>query len=160
MTRGNFTPRARRRTVEECYSIDADRLRKAGAFNLAAVTRGEFFLAGSTATFAAALHDDAPWALEVTYRVAGKPVACTIPLSLGSPRYGGWRVYFLCPGCGGRYLKLYLPPGCQRLACRRCHDLAYSSQQKTHAPNRLDVLIAARVGITPREARRLIEKGL
>lgn len=50
---------------------------------------------------------------------------------------GGKRTYFECPGlpdqpgCGARVGKLYLPlHGRHCFACRRCHGLAYASQQK------------------------------
>src|SRR3954453_6329383 len=43
---------------------------------------------------------------------------------------GGERVWFICPRCVKRVRMLYLPPGGGRFACRRCHDLAYSSQHE------------------------------
>ena len=44
-------------------------------------------------------------------------------------RFGGNRMYFICPGvdCGRRILKLYWPVGGYVL-CRNCHHLAYLSQ--------------------------------
>jgi len=46
-------------------------------------------------------------------------------------RYGGERVWFLCParGCGRRVAILY---GGSVFACRDCHALAYPSQREAH----------------------------
>lgn len=43
--------------------------------------------------------------------------------------YGGWRNWFLCPGCDKRVGKLY--HGKEGFACRSCYDLNYLSQQYT-----------------------------
>ena len=51
-----------------------------------------------------------------------------VPLERGVP--GGYRVYFLCPRCGGRARKLHLPPGETRFGCRPCYNLAYQSQNE------------------------------
>lgn len=42
---------------------------------------------------------------------------------------GGLVYWFLCPGCGRRKRKLYLPSGEAVFLCRKCHDLAYRIQQ-------------------------------
>jgi hypothetical protein len=42
--------------------------------------------------------------------------------------YGGSRPWFLCPNCGRRAGKLYLPLGGRHFLCRRCYDLAYHCQ--------------------------------
>src|SRR5262245_5022667 len=39
--------------------------------------------------------------------------------------FGGCRWWFLCPDCGGRAGKLFLPPGGHWFACRACHGLTY-----------------------------------
>lgn len=41
---------------------------------------------------------------------------------------GGVRRWWACPGCGLRVDALYLPPGRDRLGCRRCCSLRYQSQ--------------------------------
>ena len=41
---------------------------------------------------------------------------------------GGHALEGVC-GCGQRCRKLYLPPGSQQLACRRCHGLLYHDQK-------------------------------
>ena len=52
-------------------------------------------------------------------------------LTTTTPRFGGFRYWFLCPRCGRRAGKLY---HVERWACRRCHDLAYSSQRVSKHP--------------------------
>lgn len=42
------------------------------------------------------------------------------------------RYWWTCPNCGGRCGTLYLPPGAHRFACRKCHDLTYTSSQESH----------------------------
>ena len=43
-------------------------------------------------------------------------------------RFGGARTYLMCPGCGKRVLKLYLPfVSRDGFMCRECHGLAYRS---------------------------------
>lgn len=45
----------------------------------------------------------------------------------------GLRWWWLCPDCGRRCLKLYLPPRSRHFACRVCHDLSYESAQSSRA---------------------------
>ena len=42
--------------------------------------------------------------------------------------YGGTRPWFICPDCGRRAAILYKH---HMIACRQCHNLAYSSQNET-----------------------------
>jgi hypothetical protein len=44
-------------------------------------------------------------------------------------RFGGYRAYFLCPGCGAGAMILYAARSF--LACRNCHGLAYRSENLT-----------------------------
>lgn len=46
--------------------------------------------------------------------------------------WGSLRYWWTCPNCGGRCGTLYLPPGAHRFACRKCHDLTYTSSQESH----------------------------
>jgi hypothetical protein len=48
-----------------------------------------------------------------------------VPLDYTECHFGGYRPWFRCPDCGSRVAKLYLPPGCYRLACRECYELGY-----------------------------------
>jgi hypothetical protein len=53
--------------------------------------------------------------------------AQTIPFRASAVTFGS-RFYFLCE-CGRSCGKLFLPPGANRFACRRCHRLRYDSQR-------------------------------
>ncbi len=57
-------------------------------------------------------------------------------------RFGGFRSWFLCPRCGKRAYKLYIPPFSDCLACRRCQNLVYEVQMK--AKNKGYVLVRSR----------------
>jgi hypothetical protein len=74
----------------------------------------------------------------------------TIPLQeTGQP--GRKPVYWLtCPSCGRRAGTLYMPPMAQRFACRKCHDLTYTSCQESHKWDSL----APKLGLTLDEWRR------
>ena len=48
-----------------------------------------------------------------------------VPLVASRPHMRGLHWYWLCPDCGRRVAKLYLPPGSQRWKCRHCHALTY-----------------------------------
>lgn len=45
--------------------------------------------------------------------------------------FGGARPWFVCPFCGKNTRRLYL--GRDKVACRKCHNLAYPSQNETGA---------------------------
>jgi hypothetical protein len=45
-------------------------------------------------------------------------------------RFGGWRAWFRCPGCGERCRVLY---GVNTLRCRNCRGLKYHSQYEPRA---------------------------
>ena len=52
----------------------------------------------------------------------------TIRLTKTRCNYGGFRFWFLCPGCYRRAAVLYLY---QSLKCRKCHDLVYNSERES-----------------------------
>lgn len=49
-------------------------------------------------------------------------------------RYGGYRLWFWCSGCHRKTARMFLPPGANRLRCRKCHNLTYRSQKKHESP--------------------------
>lgn len=70
-------------------------------------------------------------ALILTYRCRhGEYAEQHIALTTTACPYGGARPWFLCPGCGRRAGKLHLAGHPSTFACRRCHDLAYVTQQE------------------------------
>jgi len=56
------------------------------------------------------------------------PVRYAVGLVYTALPSGGSRWWWSCPACRARVDKLYLPPGRDRLACRRCCRLLYRSQ--------------------------------
>jgi hypothetical protein len=46
-------------------------------------------------------------------------------------RFGGERLWFVCPRCGRRVTTLYVADG--EVVCRHCHGLRYASQAETIA---------------------------
>lgn len=48
--------------------------------------------------------------------------------------YGGWRYWLICPTCKRRYGILYKRGVYQYYACRKCHDLTYTSAQEARKP--------------------------
>ncbi len=70
--------------------------------------------------------------------LSGDPIDYDYPIRLvTTPCYfGGVRYWYLCPlkrdgvTCGARVGVLYMEEGL--LGCRKCHNLAYSTQQETH----------------------------
>ncbi len=65
---------------------------------------------------------------KVSLEIAGKYVQEIAIVSTASNLEGFVR-WFVCPGCGNRVGKLYLPVGEAVFLCRKCHDLAYRAQQ-------------------------------
>ncbi len=51
-----------------------------------------------------------------------------IPFVFTPTKFGGWRAWFRCPGCGQGCRVLY---GVNSLRCRKCRGLRYSSQYMT-----------------------------
>jgi hypothetical protein len=77
-----------------------------------------------------------------------------VPLVTTSLVSGGRRWWFRCvacreggPPCGRRAGKLYLPPGGRVFACRRCHDLAYSSSRESRKWDGMFRHLAASAGL-------------
>ena len=64
----------------------------------------------------------------------------------------GRRWYFVCPDCDRGCGKLFVPPGEQRWACRRCHGLRYESQR--HECDWFYRPLAATTGVKKRLLKR------
>lgn len=73
-----------------------------------------------------------------------------IPISLERVKTypGRKRWHFRCPSCNRRVNILYLPPGCIRFACRKCHDLTYTSCQEAHKYDRFNMDFMRRHGFS------------
>jgi hypothetical protein len=86
-------------------------------------------------------------ALELEYRISGRPVRQFITLVQTSPHYGGIRWWFLCPtelarGVERRVRCLYLPLGQSHFAGRVAHKLNYESQKVSSLARTISRLLA------------------
>jgi hypothetical protein len=63
-------------------------------------------------------------------RADGRKVQATVGFAGTPARFGGHRLWFLCPSCRQRCRVLY---GSWRIACRRCHGLRYLCQSGTRS---------------------------
>jgi hypothetical protein len=84
-----------------------------------------------------------------------------VPLVTTALVSGGRRWWFLCPACRRgeapcrrRVAKLYLPPGSRIFACRRCHDLAYTSSRESRRWDSAFASLAAGRGLPFAEMKR------
>ena len=64
----------------------------------------------------------------IVLEVAGQYIQEITVVSTAS-NLDGFVRWFICPGCKYRVGKLYLPTCEVAFLCRKCHDLAYRSQQ-------------------------------
>ena len=67
-------------------------------------------------------------AVKLSYATDGKEVQQRISIDKTPVHLGGYRSWFLCPGCDRRIAALYLS---KNFRCRHCHDLRYASQRET-----------------------------
>jgi hypothetical protein len=160
---GNWYRWRKKTTVEDCWTLDANQFMREGVFQV-----GEFRKLGwvwrlTNGPQQADLDYEVdatnlvrPW-FRVSYRLirTGEVLDYKISLTTSCPNYGGWRWWFLCPlsvggrMCGRRVGKLYLPPFGRYYGCRNCHDLTYTSCQRSDKrvsrlkqnPEELDAII-------------------
>lgn len=60
--------------------------------------------------------------------ICGQPF--NVQVTADRPHYGGVRLWFLCPRCSRRVLKVYQWPGVPVLGCRHCFGLVYGQQMR------------------------------
>lgn len=168
---------AKKTTVEQCLSLDANRwsregVLRAGVFQ-SGTCRWTYPDGGSFAVNYAV--DTTPGGQGPCVRLwyswlwgqAGQPESAsyTVELSTTRPRLGGLRWWFLCPlitrgqPCGRRVAKLHLPPRGRHFGCRGCHGLTYASCQESRKSDPLARLLATNMGedydLVRRAMRRL-----
>lgn len=116
-------------TCEACLAIDVTRwhrenhLRPGAAFTWV-------WSSGAGVTIASIGVTVQAGALILSYSHHGKYAEQRIALTTTACPYGGTRPWFCCPGCGKRAGKLHNAGHPATFACRRCHDLAYVTQQE------------------------------
>jgi len=134
---------ARKTAVEECREVAVSDLAGGGPLRPGGRRRGGLaWCRGGDVVFALGYAADTtdPGAAAVRLRyasVGGEEIEEVFRLEVTRPNYGGVRFWFLCPGCGRRRRKLYLPPGRRLFRCRECHDLTYTCCRESHRYDRL-----------------------
>lgn len=123
-------------TVEGCRCLTASRLNRAGMLTPGWHGWGWWNQDGEqTASIGIRVLDK--YELQLSYAIGSdgdrENLQYTVHLDWFTCNYGGKRPYFVCPNtrCGERVHKLYLRG--KYFACRKCHDLAYTSQHEAPA---------------------------
>jgi hypothetical protein len=128
---------AGRSKVEQCRSIDVNRLHREGCLRSGWAGYWQWTRDGDkVASINMRADNDC---LRLTYRIRvghgdWEEVDETVRIDRVGCRYGGVRPYFICPGvvngrlCGRRVAKLYGPG--RYFLCRHCYRLAYASQSE------------------------------
>ncbi len=158
---GRWTYHDKKRTVEECWTIDVSDVARVVNPSKPGPTSGSLRpIKPATGRkmppvrCAIEVGDDGTPRLGLSYTASdrwglGHRVEESIRLQTTRPNFGGVRWWFSCPRtvngeeCGRRVGKLYRPPESQHFACRHCLDLTYVSCQKSH---RYDGLVAQVAG--------------
>lgn len=123
-----------RQTTEGLLRLDVRQLARGGVLVAGARATVCWHRGGEpTGTVEVAVSQSGSQAISLHYAVragAGQwePLQERIPLTSTPCHYGGERVWFVCPSCGGRRAVLYGLGG--RFRCRACHDLAYRSTRE------------------------------
>ncbi len=124
--------------IEDCLILDINRLFRKCALRPELCMNGTIdWESGSSAGLSVVPSglEEEPLIMTLTYRRHDLTIVIDIPIVSTHCNYGGERYWFRCPGslrntvCNNRAARLYLPPGAERFACRRCHDLSYKSRQ-------------------------------
>ena len=114
----------RRRTVEECLTLDISKLVKGDLLGKP-FAEVRWFRGGEQV-------DSISYTLKENVLTLYGPVTQGITLVTTRLYSGGERYWFLCPNCRRRVGKLYLPTERSWFFCRRCWDLTYESCQESH----------------------------
>ena len=116
----------RRRTVEECLTLDVNKLVKGHlwgeSFGEVVWRRGEMEIRSIAYTLKA----------RESQLVLHAPLDQDIPLVTTQLHGGGRRWWFSCPNCRRRVGRLYLPTGKHYFLCRHCEGLTYESCEESH----------------------------
>jgi len=116
--------------VEDCLALDTTSFRKNWRVNQPD-TRGTLsWQDGNRQTQSSASYSLTRGAGQATLKLlyfSTPPRTEMINLVPTRPYYGGKRWWFICPACGGRARKLFLPPGGSSFRCRPCYGLTYRS---------------------------------
>ena len=99
-----------------------------------------------------------PMHLNLSYTIEGQDVEQSVPIDPLPQHFGGWRPWMRCPDCQRRCKYLYMPREgpmpTRRFACRLCHRLTYRSSNLSRSNDPFVALLAKRMDVNVREARR------
>ena len=84
---------------------------------------------GGRITSQIAIRADGKGGIILSHLSGEEPISGRVPLTSTRGNSGGYRHWFLCPGCHRRVGVLY---GAIWFRCRHCHDLRYESQRCNH----------------------------
>jgi hypothetical protein len=120
----------------DCLPLDTGTFRRDGIFRFAAAS-GTIAWDRDCETVLSAMYSlerrSTGRVLRLQYSLGSdSPVTEVVPITTTTPRFGGIRHWFRCPGCGHSVCKLFLPPGASEFRCRRCSRLSYRSCQQSH----------------------------
>jgi hypothetical protein len=136
-------------TVEECLTVDVNRLLRHGLLDRWPTTgtirwydtrTGE---RTSSVSYTRRHINEDSVILQLSYAItrgSGEKddVEMAICMTTTRPTFGGRRWWFQCPlvvggiPCSRRVTKLHSPPGGLYFGCRHCYDLTYRSCQESH----------------------------
>lgn len=167
---------SKKRVVEYCLSLDANRWTRKGILR-AGVARSGSWRWGrrrkrhqGTITYEVRTTDMACPVVRLSYSwvVRGEAkdsVDYPVRLTTTVPRFGGIRWWFRCPllvrggaPCDRRVGKLYLPPGGRYFGCRHCHRLTYTSCQESRKGDAFTRFIAGNLGCDLRAVNRIMRR--
>jgi hypothetical protein len=173
---GNFSHRwrpHRKGVVEDCLQLDAARWTREGILRAGVRQAGIWhwiFASGRECSLSYELNSvnagDAWVRLDYSCSVPppGQALAesYTVGLTTTRPPFGGLRWWFRCPldadggPCGRRVRTLYLPAGATLFGCRHCHELTYTSSQRSRYDDVVFRLLARRTGLDFAEVKRMM----
>ncbi|MCA9909770.1 MAG: hypothetical protein KC519_14030 [Anaerolineae bacterium] len=131
----------RKDTVEHSLKIDAGKLMKGVSDTYPdrpqGIQKSIYFTGGGSISVILARHGDVGGAIIAYHlRRSGRTITRNVSMVALPVMGGALRWLFLCPSCGRRCQKLYLPCTHYTFACRHCHDLTYAARQSRIKPPR------------------------
>lgn len=97
--------------------------------------------------------------LLLSYRAEGQFVELRLTLATTKTNFGGFRYWVLCPRCGRRSAKLYLPSGGLHFRCRRCYNLTYQSCNESRKFDSVFRSLAVETGMPFNVVKDMMKKG-
>jgi hypothetical protein len=126
--------------AERCRSLDVSSLKNMGYFEQS--RSGDVTWTNAIGTVIASIglsssvNQSSFLIFEYTHCKSGESLSYKVELAQTDCNFGGVRHWFICPNCGRRVGKLYLPPQKEHFRCRHCYNLSYRSRNtKLNSPS-------------------------